>query len=145
MFSYSARSVAISANESSDLVDRRTDLDSASERTHGRSIENDLSNFIPPYPTHPSPNGIDATAGVKKGQQSRPLLTSSTIRPAVTSSGPLIPISTFFQPQDDQERSGCVPISLSFCRHLAYNFTSLPNLLGPRGAREVDRLNEAAK
>nr|CAG4639795.1 EOG090X019S [Daphnia pulex]SVE84709.1 EOG090X019S [Daphnia pulex] len=140
-----ARSVAMSANESSDLVDRRTDLDSASERTHGRSIENDLSNYLPPYPTHPSSNGIDSAAGVKKGHQSRPLLTSSTIRPAVTSPGPLVPIDTFFRPQDYQERSGCVPISLNFCRHLAYNFTSFPNLLGQRGAREVDRLNEAAK
>ena len=130
------------------MVDRRTDLESASEGTHGRSIESDLSNFIPPYPTqHPSSNGIDSIAapGIKKGQQSRPLLTSSTIRPTVTSPGPLIPISTFFQQQDHQERSGCVPISLNFCRHLAYNFTSFPNLLGHRGAREVDRLNEAAK
>jgi hypothetical protein len=137
----------MSANESSDLVDRRTDLDSASEGTHGRPIESDLSNFITPYPTHPSSNGVNSTvgSGIKKGQQSRPLLTSSTIRPAVTSPGPLIPISTFFQPQDHQERSGCVPISLNFCRHLSYNFTSLPNLLGHRGAREVDRLNEAAK
>lgn len=143
---YSARAAAISSNESSDLVDRRTDLDSASEGS--RPLESDLSNFIPPYPTHhPPSHGIDSTAspGVKKGQQSRPLLTSSTIRPVVTSAGPLIPNSKFFQPQDHQERSGCVPISLNFCRHLAYNYTSFPNLLGQRGELEVDRLNEAAK
>nr|SVE73394.1 EOG090X019S [Daphnia atkinsoni] len=140
-----ARVVAILSNESSDLVDRRTDLDSASEGS--RPLESDLSNFIPPYPTHPPSHGIDSTAspGAKKGQQSRPLLTSSTIRPAVTSAGPLIPNNKFSQTQDQQERSGCVPISLHFCRHLAYNYTSFPNMLGQRGDLEVDRLNEAAK
>nr|SVE74962.1 EOG090X019S [Daphnia dolichocephala] len=142
-----ARTVKISSNESSDLVDRRTDVDSASEGNYGRSLENDLSNSIPPHPTSPPSHGGDSAvnSGVKKGQQSRPLLTSSTMRPSLTSSGPIVPISPFSRPQDHRERSGCVPISLSFCRHLAYNSTSFPNLLGARVAQEVDRLNEAAK
>ena len=46
---------------------------------------------------------------------------------------------------DEKEHQGCVPISLDFCRHLSYNFTSFPNLLGHRSVREVDRFNEAAK
>nr|CAG4636784.1 EOG090X019S [Ceriodaphnia reticulata]SVE72775.1 EOG090X019S [Ceriodaphnia reticulata] len=135
-----ARAPVIS--EGVESVERRADLESASENPNGRPVENDLSNFIPTQPPH----GVDSTVGpgIKKGQ-SRPLLTSSTFRPSVTSPGPLIPINTFYQPQQQSERSGCVPISLNFCRHLAYNFTSFPNLLGHRGAREVDRLNEAAK
>ena len=133
---------APSIPEGAESVDRRADLESASESPNGRPAENDLSNFIPTQP--PSHGPIDSSTGIKKGQ-SRPLLTSSTFRPAVTSPGPLIPINTFYQPQQHSERSGCVPISLNFCRHLAYNFTSFPSLLGHRGAREVDRLNEAAK
>nr|CAG4638255.1 EOG090X019S [Cyclestheria hislopi] len=41
--------------------------------------------------------------------------------------------------------SACLPISMKFCRHLQYNFTSYPNLLGHRGPRDADRLNEAAR
>jgi len=48
-------------------------------------------------------------------------------------------------PSDERQHQGCVPISLDFCRHLSYNFTSFPNLLGHRSVREVDRFNEAAK
>ena len=39
----------------------------------------------------------------------------------------------------------CVPVSLKFCRHLSYNFTSHPNLLGHRGTRGYERLIDAAK
>nr|SVE74023.1 EOG090X019S [Daphnia barbata] len=144
---YLARTVKMPNNESSDLVDRRTDVDSTSEGNQGRSLENDLSNLIPSHPTSPHSHGGDSVAnsGIKKGQQSRPLLTSSTMRPSLTSSGQIVPLIPFSRPQDHQERPGCVPISLSFCRHLAYNFTSFPNLLGARVAQEADRLNEAAK
>lgn len=133
-------------SEGAESVERRADLESASENpANGRPVESDnLSNFIPTQPPYGAADSTTAGPGIKKGQ-SRPLLTSSTIRPTVTSPGPLIPINTFYQPQQQSERSGCVPISLNFCRHLAYNFTSFPNLLGHRGAREVDRLNEAAK
>ena len=53
-------------------------------------------------------------------------------------------IHTHF-PFDEKQHQGCVSISLDFCRHLSYNFTSFPNLLGHRSVREVDRFNEAAK
>ena len=59
-----------------------------------------------------------------------------------TTEAPAINLDPFF---DEKQRHGCVPISLDFCRHLAYNFTFYPNLLGHRGVREVDRFNEAAK
>ena len=39
----------------------------------------------------------------------------------------------------------CVPVSLNFCRHLSYNYTTSSNLLGSRGSRDGDRLYEAAK
>nr|CAG4646820.1 EOG090X019S [Megafenestra aurita]SVE92229.1 EOG090X019S [Megafenestra aurita] len=134
--------------DDAESVERRADIESSSENPHGRqaaSSENEQSNFISPDTTYlPSPTDSTATPTLKKGQ-SRPLLTSSTFRPSVTSPATLIPINTFYQPQQHHERSGCVPISLHFCRHLPYNFTSMPNLLGLRNAREIDRLNEAAK
>ena len=39
----------------------------------------------------------------------------------------------------------CVPVSLSFCRHLSHNLTSSPNLLGHQRKRDHDRLYEAAQ
>ena len=41
--------------------------------------------------------------------------------------------------------SSCKPVSLKFCQHLPYNFTTYPNLLGDREPRDTERLIEAAK
>nr|CAG4643728.1 EOG090X019S [Lepidurus arcticus] len=44
-----------------------------------------------------------------------------------------------------KNQSSCVPMSMKLCRHLPYNFTSYPNLLGHRDIRDMARVLEAAR